>query len=867
MLIAIKRYQQRLFFSLLLFLCFTSSNLRATEQLMLEPIVQGLVLDEPINVLHYEDKYYVEFEELASVTGIKLDVNETLSGYFIDSANSFEINREKLKKKDYIIKNGQIYFSTGFYEKLLPIKFKINSFDMQIAIESDKKLPSVIKAENYERRADIKTPEVDEFQNYKFDERFFSFPITDISYTKGVSKNYHEHNDFNAYQIDISMLAFGLDTSMIIFDTKDPFRKDSTKFRLLAERIFLEEPHNELKLVQFQMGDLSGIQSTLFDNANNGRGVYMSSFKDLVISADKTIDISGPLSAGWDVELYLNEQLISYRQNGIGGRYNFINIPVSYGLNVFKLIFYGPYGEKKEEEKRYYSGTSPVKTREFGYDISLYQRDRFLIEENEDIFNKTNNVNFNSMFYYGLTDNLTLIAGQARAIDRYSENKIRNFSNIGLQTVLSGASVQYNALYSHDNKEFGHHGDVQGNIYIGDIFARYEYYGDLKSPLSFYNGFYMKDLIEARLSGNLYKINIPYYTSFQVMNSHDKETYREIRVRLSPSFWRYYNLTIEQVWQTSIYNRFHYTEVLFNAQFGELGLNAHAQYYTDPESQLNNFGAKLDYRLDRHTYFTFDWTHYEKLQNKKIFYYLDEYSYLLDDKSFDVFKISAGKIFDFGGLTLSLSADTNDNYSAYITYNISIGKLPDKGSIFTNAQTKMTEHGTLMARVKDEKAEPVKNAKIWVTGTEKQVKTNENGEALVTDIQPYEKAIISIFMDEIEDISLYPDVEKYKMVFRPGTVRPFDIKLSHKGAVEGQLDLKEEAQRYKVKMISNNYEQTTYSDSEGFFIFNDTVYGEYEIKIYDKDENLVGVEIVNINNPLVTINKKIKILSATSHLG
>lgn len=145
----------------------------------------------------------------------------------------------------------------------------------------------------------------------------------------------------------------------------------------------MDEPKNALNLTTFEAGDVTGFNSTLFNNSVSGRGAYASSFKDLVLSADKTIDINGPLSDGWQVELYQNNQLIEFRQSSIGGRYQFANVPVSYGLNTFKLVFYGPYGEILTEERNYYSGTSPVKTGEFGYVLNAYQRDRYLFEGSE----------------------------------------------------------------------------------------------------------------------------------------------------------------------------------------------------------------------------------------------------------------------------------------------------------------------------------------------------------------------------------------------------------------------------------------------------------------------------------------------------
>ncbi len=142
----------------------------------------------------------------------------------------------------------------------------------------------------------------------------------------------------------------GLDTQVTVFG--DDYGKNHLSqpgARITAGRTMLEPSPRLLNLVRFQAGDIVSAGNNLFYNGVAGRGILLSSFKDLVISADKTIDITGPMAAGWNAELHLNNQLIGFRQSGIDGRYEFKNIPVNYGLNDFKVVLYGPYGEVREE--------------------------------------------------------------------------------------------------------------------------------------------------------------------------------------------------------------------------------------------------------------------------------------------------------------------------------------------------------------------------------------------------------------------------------------------------------------------------------------------------------------------------------------
>ena len=59
------------------------------------------------------------------------------------------------------------------------------------------------------------------------------------------------------------------------------------------------------------------------------------------------------LPEGWDVELYQNRALIGFQQHRPDGLYEFDNVPLVFGLNEFRLIFYGPQGQRREETARF----------------------------------------------------------------------------------------------------------------------------------------------------------------------------------------------------------------------------------------------------------------------------------------------------------------------------------------------------------------------------------------------------------------------------------------------------------------------------------------------------------------------------------
>jgi hypothetical protein len=80
-------------------------------------------------------------------------------------------------------------------------------------------------------------------------------------------------------------------------------------------------------------------------------------------------DIDGYLPAGWDAELFHNGAPIGYQPPSQDGMYHFKNLRVQYGLNDFKVILHGPFGETRESEQTFFSDATTPKG-EFLYTLS-----------------------------------------------------------------------------------------------------------------------------------------------------------------------------------------------------------------------------------------------------------------------------------------------------------------------------------------------------------------------------------------------------------------------------------------------------------------------------------------------------------------
>lgn len=834
------------------FVCFVAISPMATaEELLLEANIQGYDSGQIVHTTQVGNTYFFDIQDMADALDFYLDSNSENIKFI---GRTFSI--ADAAPGTHLMMGGRDYYAADFYQRRLPLHLMVNPLDMQLNVFSDYTLPTTQRMQNNARRGAIgPLPVADPFDKYEFDARYFALPVFDLIYRHNqnfykIHEPEHRHNAGNFYQINSAMLLGGTDAQITIFgDDYNNNRLGRPGARMTIGQTLLDTPPNALNLRRWSAGDIVSDGNNMFFYGTAGRGVLLSSFKDLVISADKTIDISGPMPAGWDAELYLNNQLIGFRQSGVSGRYEFRNIPVNYGLNDFKVVLYGPFGEVREEQRRFYSGTSPVHVGELGYNITIQQPNRYIINTDNDIVTRRDNIRANSTFYYGLTDRISLIGGVASTPRADDENSDYQFSTLGAQMALNGVSMQYNLNYNMTRSDFGHHLDAQGDVYIGTLFTRYEYYGRTRSPISYYEDKYLNNLFEGRLTGGLPWLNVPYYVSYTNRKTIDGDNYFDVKARLSPNFMRYYNFTVENTWSRNTWGRDDYTDILVQATFGHLRMNGAMRYQTAPDNYLRDYGGFAEYRWDQNTYFQTTWKH-------------DRAAPYMGHRDIDTLGLGIGRLFRFGGITISATGDTDKNVSVALTYNISFGARPDRIGIFTNAENQMKNYGTIYAMAHDENGAPVPDVKLIVNGRESPSITDENGVAIITNLEPYQKSTITVDESDVTDLSLTPKWSDKKLVLRPGTVRPIKIPFARHGGIEGQVALPGGgAARHTVRIVNSDGAviASARTDSTGGFIIDGVPYGDYTLEISDANGGIVGRVPTQIKTEFLRITTPIDI--------
>jgi cell division protein FtsN len=104
--------------------------------------------------------------------------------------------------------------------------------------------------------------------------------------------------------------------------------------------------------------------------ARSGPGILLSNFPLGYVSRFDQQSFVGELPPGWEVELYRGVELLAYRSSRADGRYEIRDVPLLFGTNRFRLVFYGPYGERREITETYEVGRSQTPPGRLRYRLS-----------------------------------------------------------------------------------------------------------------------------------------------------------------------------------------------------------------------------------------------------------------------------------------------------------------------------------------------------------------------------------------------------------------------------------------------------------------------------------------------------------------
>jgi hypothetical protein len=294
--------------------------------------------------------------------GIQVDVAQGLaSGFFLSPERLFELDlgaqkvlvEGKAKRFDPACIEAHpddIYVDTALLSEWLPLHLDVDLFASAITVQPGEPFPLQLRLEREKKLAAALAGQPSKRARYPKSQlpyRLFDGPFLDqtLQWTRqglpqGGSENALQYSTyvtgdllFAEANLFVSGTSHELSGSRFSLGRKDP---DGHLLGFLGAR-------------EVTVGDVSHPGLGLIALPRSGPGLLISNYPLQLPAQFDLQSFRGDLPPGWEAELYRDRELLAYAQSRPDGLYEFLDVPVLFGLNVFRLELYGPQGQHRSE--------------------------------------------------------------------------------------------------------------------------------------------------------------------------------------------------------------------------------------------------------------------------------------------------------------------------------------------------------------------------------------------------------------------------------------------------------------------------------------------------------------------------------------
>lgn len=589
-------------------------------------------------------------------------------------------------------------------------------------------------------------------------------------------------------------------------------------------RAYRSDPDGNLlgpaKATHFAFGDVEGFDSKLTGTAAFGRGAVLTNRPLTSQTAFDRSHFEGDLPAGWEAELYRNEELLAFAKPTSDHRYVFDNVQLLYGENRIKILLYGPQGQIRESDELINVGQDNAPPGKTWYWAGFNQpnRDIFTLHEppeGQDLPKAQATI----ALEHGIDDR-TSLAALAREMlinDQrvtFVEGTVRR--SIGMAMIEAGAARESNGGSALRAQLLGQIGRV--NVDAEALVANdFHLNGGQVQTLRNYS-----IALDAPL--RIGRSVLPAHADVQLTNRNGTSQL-DAAARLSANFERF-NLA---------------TELHYQRQFLPSGEHLRAQTTLD----VIGSGHIGKVRLRGETMFDISSS---RLQTAE----LEAYWSATNNVDWDgdlVYEAAAHRararlsyIRRFSSFAAALTGEAATDGS--VAFGVNLNFSLDSSNGFALSRRVLAQAGEVHAVVyRDlndngvrDPGEPLERGAIVTTGSQQAEKpTDSNGSTLVGGLTPFQPIAVGIDVTSLGDPMLVPKKALQVVVPRPGVAAEVRIGLVGGGDVEGALvkngGLGFEGVDLELVDSSGKVVGTSRTDFDGYFLFERVAYGTYAIKV------------------------------------
>ncbi len=798
------------------------------------------------------------------------DEGHYASGWFIDESQTMSINLRQgtlvvkgqelaLHKGDAAAFEGELYLRAERFADLFPLSVTVDLRAQTVTVKTRVPFPFEQRFARDEERARLaggagRGPR--RFPREETPWQALSFPLADVE-LRGVSDSTYGHRAEGDIRV----------AGDLAFMTARVFASATSRDGLTGARIQLgrRDPDGGLigpfDATEFQIGDVTTAAMPLGLRGIGGRGAFLTNAPLERASVFETIDLRGELPEGYEVELYRNNVLVGSTRTPVNGQYEFLKTSVDYGLNIFRLVYFGPQGQRREEVRRVSVGDGRLSKGEFVYTVGGAQKDVNVFDVHGPGFTRGldhGTWRGTALMEYGLSRELTAALGGAWYESRFGKQWL---ATAGLRTGIGGTALKLDLGYiSSGGKavQAGLGGRLGGATYT---LTHAEYSGGFTDEVRSFSADPLRRATELnvnaaiKLRGGDQPLLLPLYGQLRRIAFADgrKQTDATLRGSLPLSSLMFSNTLSFAGTSTPGSGSTSQLRGIFDLATlngSRLQLRAGIDYGVLPRLRLEGGTIEANYALDERTLVRASVGHT-----------------LVD--SHTSFGLSAVRRFGKFNVAFDGSYGVPDRtYSAALRLGFSFGRNPLNGRVFF-AEPGLAGGGAIAARAyRDsngnrlfDQGEEAIPAVDFFAGS-RHGKSDAQGVVLLGDLGDGNRASMTVERESLPDISLAPVTDGIEVVPRAGRVHVTGFPVQELSEIDGTAYFSEggslgrEVSGLRLLLADGEGKPVARARTEGdgTFFFEQVPPGTYAIQI---DANQAASLKIHLSEPItVTIGAK-----------
>ena len=809
---------------------------------ILEIRVKQYTLDDVIAAYQYKDIILLPLGALSEILDIAIEVGpETASGFVLHEDRSFFLDprRHQVTLQGVVesydpdkvhVLLDDTYVESNLLGKWLGMTFDVDLFSARVWVRSPEPLPFEKRLEREQRIArslsGLRQDQVEYPRHYEPYE-YLSMPFVDQTLRldrretgDGETINSYEYTTYAT--ADVAKLEAALYFSG---NDEDP----TDEFRLTLGR---SDPDAGLlgfmNARTYAFGHLVEPRVGLINQPSSIEpGVTVSNFplgRQAEYDRNRFI---GDLLPGWEVELYRNNALIGYQAEPIDGQYDFPDVPLLFGSNYFRLVFYGPQGQVRVEERRFDLNQSLTRPGEQYYRIT----------STDDEIDSTRTV---IEYDAGLHKNLTATLNLASIpLDDVDERRQHDYINAGLRSYWDNFFVTLDMVddtESGDAVEFGLQTRL-GSTIVG--------YSDTRLDEFFSEEFRPTEVELSRRSSLRIDTSIPpgWLPRIPITFEFSRDEFAE-----GGELNKIVNVISTNARGIAISNQLVRQQVTdldpnttgslqLSASYSSIRLRGSLNYELDPESELSSMALTADPRSNGSFHFSYGLSH------------------TLDPDLTEV-SVNANKASGRYNLSLGVRYNTDDDFAVNAALSVGFGYEPRRGEWFTDART-LASTGSVSARafldanqdgIYNEGDEPIPDIGFRLNNGYSPLRTDDDGIGFLTGLPAHQPLNLSIAPETVTDPLWTVALDGMRVIPRPGHSMQLDFPIFISGEIDGTVYVSRDGKEFgagrvivELVDLDGNLVQTTTTAYDGFYVMSKIPIGDYRLRVSSRQLAELGL--------------------------